>query len=394
MDLHRVQALLTDHGLDGWLLYDFHNRDPLAYRVLGLDGARMTTRRWFVWIPREGEPVNVRSAVEEHRIDGAPGQKVVFRSLVELKAALGRFLRPGLRVAMQYSPMNDIPYVSLVDAGTVELVRGYGVEVVSSADLIQAMEAVIDAVGYRLHKDAGVVIDGIRRAAFDEIAARLKAGHPCDEYGMRRWIVDRFTDHKLTCDGGEPIVAVNDHAADPHFEPTPGDSRPIRPGDAVLIDLWARFDRPDGIYYDITWCGHVGAAPSPRQKELFDVIMRARDACVDFIRARFATGMGCAGWEADDACRKVVEEAGYGRYFVHRTGHSIGREVHGNGVNLDHLETRDSRRLVPGICCSIEPGIYIPGEIGVRTEINVFIRHDGTPEVTGEVQRVLVAIQP
>ena len=178
MDLHRVQALLTDHGLDGWLLYDFHNRDPLAYRVLGLDGARMTTRRWFVWIPREGEPVNVRSAVEEHRIDGAPGQKVVFRSLVELKAALGRFLRPGLRVAMQYSPMNDIPYVSLVDAGTVELVRGYGVEVVSSADLIQAMEAVIDAVGYRLHKDAGVVIDGIRRAAFDEIAARLKAGHP------------------------------------------------------------------------------------------------------------------------------------------------------------------------------------------------------------------------
>ena len=392
MDLARVQALLAAEGLDGWLLYDFHNKDPLAYRVLGLDGARMTTRRWFVWLPREGEPVNVRSAVEEHRIDGAPGRKVVFRSLVELKAALGTFLTPGQKVAMQYSPQNDIPYVSLVDAGTVELVRSYGVQVVSSADLVQALEAVVDPNGYALHKDAGVIIDGIRRAAFDEIAARLRAGHPCDEYGMRRWIVDRFTDHKMTCDGGEPIVAVNDHAADPHFEPTPGDSRPIRPGDAVLLDLWARFDRPDGIYYDITWCGHVGATPPPKQRELFDIILRARDACVTFIQQRFASGQGCAGWEADDACRKVVEEAGYGRYFVHRTGHSIGREVHGNGVNLDHLETRDSRRLVPGICCSIEPGIYLPGEIGVRTEINVFIRHDGVAEVTGEIQRELVKI--
>jgi len=392
MDLARTQALIAAQGFDGWLLYDFHNRDPLAYRVLGLSGAQTTTRRWFVWLPREGEPVNVRSAVEEHRIDGAPGRKVVYRSLVELKAALGTFLKPGLKVAMQYSPQNDIPYVSLVDAGTVEMVRSYGVEVVSSAELIQALEAVVDEDGYRLHKDAGVIIDGIRRAAFDEIAARLKAGLPCDEVGMRRWIVDRFTDHKMTCDGGEPIVAVNDHAADPHFEPTPENSRPIRPGDAVLIDLWARFDRADGIYYDITWCGHVGAEPTPKHKELFDLIMKARDACVTFIQERFASGRGCAGWEADDACRKVIEDAGYGRYFVHRTGHSIGREVHGNGVNLDHLETRDSRRLGPGICCSIEPGIYLPGEIGVRTEINVFIRHDGTAEVTGEVQHRLVKI--
>lgn len=392
MDLARTQALLAEHGLDGWLFYDFHNRDPIAYRVLGVDGNRHTMRRWFAWIPREGEPVKVCSAVEENRIDAAPGVKIVYRGLTELKAALGQFLKPGLKVAMQYSPDADIPYVSLVDGGTIELVRSFGVRVMSSADLVQTLEAVIDDRGYALHKDAGVVIDGIRRAAFDEIALRLRAGHPCDEVGMRRWIVDRFTEHKMTCDGGEPIVAVNDHAADPHFEPTPENSRPIRPGDAVLIDLWARFDRPDGIYYDITWCGYVGDAPSPLQVELFELIMRARDAAVAFVQARFQSGQGCAGWEVDDACRAVIEQGGYGPYFVHRTGHSIGREVHGNGVNLDHLETRDSRRLVPGICCSIEPGIYLPGELGVRTEINVFIRHDGVAEVTGEVQHELVKI--
>jgi Xaa-Pro aminopeptidase len=392
MDVNRIQSLLAEHGLDGWLFHDFHNRDHVAYRILGLDAHKMTTRRWYAWVPRAGEVVRVVSAVEEHRIDGVPGHKVVYRSWRELREALGRFLRPGLKVAMQYSPENEIPYVSLVDAGTVELVRTYGVQVVTSADLVQVFEAVIDPEGYRLHREAGVIIDRIRQGAFEEIGRCLRAGEPVDEYGMRCWINDRFGQAGLTCDGDLPIVAVNDHAADPHFEPRPDNTRPIRPGDAVLIDLWARHDRPDGIYYDITWCGYVGERPPGRQEELFGIIARARDAAVALVTSRFATGQPCFGWEVDDACRQVVVEAGFGDYFVHRTGHSIGREVHGNGVNIDNLETRDSRRIVPGICFSVEPGIYLKGEIGVRTELDVFVRHDGVPEVTGEVQYNLIKI--
>ena len=392
MDLPKMQALLTKHGMDGWLLYDFHNRDQVAYRVLGIDGVKHTSRRWFVWVPREGAPIKVTSAVEPARLKDVDAQDLVYRSWRELRAALGTFLKPGLKVAMQYSPECDIPYVSLVDAGTIELIRGYGVEVVSSADLVQVFEAIIDDEGYRLHKEAGVIIDGIRAGAFAEITRRLKAGEPVDEYGMRRWIVDRFTENGLTCDGGEPIVGVNDHPADPHFEPTPENTRPIQYGDSLLIDLWARHDRPEGIYYDITWCGYVGEAPKPRQVETFDVVMRARDAAIDFVKARFAAGEPCYGWEVDDACRQVVIDAGYGDFFVHRTGHSIGREVHGNGVHIDNLETKDSRQLVPGICFSIEPGIYLPGELGVRTEIDLFIGLDGTPEVTGEIQRELLPL--
>jgi Xaa-Pro aminopeptidase len=399
MDVKKMQALLVEHGIDGWLFQDFHNRDHMAYRILGVDGEKMTTRRWYVWVPQEGAPTKVLSAVEQYRLDEPggkpsviPGDKIVYRSWIELREALGTFLKPGLKVAMQYSPMNEIPYVSMVDAGTVELVRSYGVEVVTSADLVQVFEAQIDANGYSLHKDAGVIIDGIRRAAFEEIGMRVKAGLPVDEYGMRRWIVERFKDHKLTCDGDEPIVAVNERAADPHFEPTADNTMPIRMGDAVLIDLWARFDRPDGIYYDITWCGYLGDKPPGRQEEVFGVIMAARDAAIAFAQERFELGEPCFGWQVDDACRQVVIDAGFGDYFVHRTGHSIGREVHGNGVNIDNLETRDSRKIVPGICFSIEPGIYIPGEIGVRTEIDLFVRLDGVPEVTGEIQTELLKI--
>jgi Xaa-Pro aminopeptidase len=391
MDLRRIQEALRERDLGGWLFCDFHNRDHLAYRILGLDATRMTTRRWFYYIPARGVPKKLVHSVEKGKLDPLPGSMIVYLPWEQLHAGLKKILGTPKRIAMQYSPKNNIPAVSMVDAGTVELVRSLGHKVVSSADLVQLFEAVIDEYGYRLHREAGILVDRIRAEAFARISDGVRSGNGVSEYDITQFILRRFTEEGLTT-ADAPIVGSNEHPADPHFESKPENNRPFKAGDTVLIDLWAKKDVPGGIYYDITWSGFIGDTPPEEYRKIFSVVVNARDAAVAFVKERFAKGKPCAGWEVDDVCRAVVRKAGYGKLFVHRTGHSIGEETHGNGGNIDNLETRDDRQLMPGCCFSIEPGIYMEGTMAVRTEINMFIRHDGVPEVTGEIQNDLVLL--
>lgn len=392
MDLDRIQQEVRKARADGWLLCDFHNRDRLACHILGLDPNKFTSRRWFYYIPAEGEPTRLVSRVEPAKLDSLPGKKEMYLSWRELHARLQAILGSPGKIAMQYSPLNHIPYVSIVDAGTVELVRSFGHEVVSSANLVQTFEAVIDQAGYQSHLRAGEKIQRIKDEAFAEIGKAIRAGRRLTEHEVVQFIVRRFEELGLDCKGEFPIVGVNEHPANPHFEPTPENTHPIQRGDTVLIDLWAKEKSPGSIFYDITWCGFVGDTPPAKYVEIFRAVRDARDAALAFVRDRFARGETCHGWQVDDACRAVVVKAGYGPYFIHRTGHSIGEEVHGNGVNIDNLETKDERELVPGICFSIEPGIYLEGEMAVRSEIDVFVTLDRQVVVAGEMQRELVKI--
>jgi Xaa-Pro aminopeptidase len=391
MNLAAIQSAIRAADLDGWLFCDFHNRDAVAYRILGLDFAKFTSRRWFYLVPASGEPVRLVSRVEPARLDSLPGEKRFYLSWRDLADGLAALVK-GRRVAMQYSPDDAIPYVSLVDAGMLDLVRSAGAEVASSADLVQAFEAVIDDDGFETHMEAGRRIHAIKDEAFALIGTALSSGQSLTEYDVQRFILRRYLDNGLDCMGENPIVGVNDHPADPHFEPTPENCRVIARGDTILIDLWAKLARPGAIFHDITWCGFAGDSPPDEYARIFAVVRRARDAAVSFARDRFAAGSDCAGFEVDDACRRVVADAGYGDRFIHRTGHSIGVQVHGNGVNIDNLETRDLRRLVPGICFSVEPGIYLPGRMAVRTEIDVFVRQGGEVVVTGPAQRELILV--
>ncbi len=391
-DIERIQREVQRSGFDGWLLYDFRNRDPIACAVLGLDFGKFTTRRWFYWIPAEGEPIRLVSAVESTKLDTLPGPKRVYLSWRELHAALREMLGGARKVAMQFSPQGNVPYVSIVDGGTIDLIRSFGYEVVSSAGLVQTFQAVLDEEAYRSHLDAGERVQRIRDEAFARIGSEMRAKRQITQYDVQQFIAKRFREEGLTCMNEFPIVGTNEQPADPHFEPTPENARPMRKGDTLLLDLWAKLEKPGAIFYDITWCAFLGKNPPPKYIEIFNVVRDARDAALEFIRARYGAGEPLYGWEVDDACRAVVEKAGYGRQFVHRTGHSIGEDVHWSGVNIDNLETRDEREIVPGVCFSIEPGIYLEGEMAARSEINVFITLDGKVDVAGEMQKHLILI--
>ncbi|MFQ6083770.1 MAG: M24 family metallopeptidase [Candidatus Aminicenantia bacterium] len=392
MNLKKIQQILKEKNIDGWLLYDFHNRDLLAYRILGLDSSKLTSRRWFYFIPSEGEPIKLVHPVEKFKLDLLPGIKKVYLAWTELHTSLKEILGKPKKIAMQYSPNQNIPYVSIVDGGLIDLIRSFGHEIVSSADLVQTFEAIIDEKGYKLHLETNRIINNIKNQAFEQIERAIRENRKVSEYDLQQFIINKFKENNLTCDEEFPIVGINDHPADPHFEPTPENSYFFKKGDTVLIDLWARRNIPEGIYADITWCGYIGEKPPQKYLEIFNIVKDARITAVNFIRDKFTRGEPCFGWEVDEACRNIVKEAGYGKYFVHRTGHSIGHEVHGNGVNIDNLETKDDRQLVPGICFSIEPGIYLEGEMAVRTEINVFINHNGQVEITTEEQMNLIKI--
>lgn len=392
MELQAIQKALREAKLDGWLLTDFRNRDYLAYRLLGLNFEKMSSRRWYYYIPAKGEPKKIVSAVEKQKLDTLPGKRLVYLSWKELHATLQKGIGRGRKtIAMQYSPRNNVPYIAIVDAGTVELLKSFGYRIASSADLMQRFVSVISESGYRTHKEAAAIMDGIMEQAFGMIGSGVAAGNGVTEYDVQQFIMRRFGEEGLeTYD--PPMVGTNEHPADPHFDLAKENARPFRQGDTVLIDMWAKKKTPGGIYYDITWVGFVGATPPPKYAEIWEAVRDGRDAAVAFIMEKFARKETCYGWQVDDVCRNVVKKAGYGRYFLHRTGHSITEETHGNGVNIDNLETKDERALLPGCCFSIEPGIYLEGKMAVRTEINVFIRHDGTPEVTGRVQKELVLI--
>lgn len=388
----RIQQAIRDQpGLDGWLFYDFRHLDPIAYRVLLLDQSLHVTRRWYYWVPAQGTPVKLQHRIEPHVLDGLPGEVWSYVSWREQQSALGSFLQSAKRIAMQYSPMNAVPYLARVDAGTIELVRSLGVEVVTSADLVQQFEAVWDEAQLASHQVAAEGLRAIVDEAFAFVGSSLAGGRDLTEYALQQYILSRMQARGLVT-SSPPIVAVNAHSADPHYAPTSKGSAPIRRGDLVLIDLWAKQPDPGAVYADITWTGFIGQPVLARHQEVFQVVRLARDTAVTFVQNRVRSGMFPYGWEVDDVCRQVIRDAGYGEYFVHRTGHSIGEEVHGNGANIDNLETQDARRLLPGTCFSIEPGIYLPGEFGIRSELDVYLSQKEAVVYGQPVQTDLVAI--
>jgi Xaa-Pro dipeptidase len=388
MDLTAIQSALLEMKLDGWLFYDHHRRDLIAYRVLGISPA-MCTRRWYYLIPAEGEPLKLVHRIEKANLAPLPGATSEYSSWREQREQLGKMLAGKKTLAMQYSHLNDIPYIGLVDAGTIELVKSFGVEVVASADLVQLFEARWSAEALASHLEAGKAVHALIRHAFEFIRDVVRAGQTVGEYDLQQEIFGRYESYGIQADE-PPAVAVNEHAGDPHYAPTPASSLPIRKNDFVLIDDWAKLRKPGSVYFDITWTGFVGEEVPGRYTDIFDVVKEARDTGIDFIQRSLREGRPIRGYQVDDAVRGVITQHGYGDYFVHRTGHSIGEDVHGNGANMDNFEMHDDRRIIAHTCFSIEPGIYFP-EFGVRTEVNVYVE-ERDARVTGEIQQAIIPI--
>ncbi len=393
MNLEAIQAALREAGHDGWLFYDHHHRDPIAARILGLDEKAHITRRWYYFVPAVGEPRKLVHRIEQGRLDTLPGSKGQYSSWQELAAGLEAMLQGTRRLAMQYSPNNAIMYVSMVDAGTVEFLRGLGKQIVSSANLVSQFEAVLNEEQMASHAVAQRAIDAILAEGWKEIGRRLRpasggAGQ-LTEYDHVQWLSEAMRREGLVWENG-PNVSANANSSDSHYEPTAADSSPIREGDFVLIDIWGREEKPAGVYYDITWTGVVGREPTEREQLVFETVRNARDAAIAVVEAAFADGRPIHGYEGDDAARGVIRAAGFGEYFTHRTGHNIGPEIHGSGAHLDNLETHDERLLLPRTCFSVEPGIYLP-EFGVRSEIDM-LTLPGKAWVTGNIQKELVRI--
>jgi len=391
MNLAAIQDALREASLDGWLFYDHHHRDPLAYRILGLDAEMFVSRRWYYFVPAAGEPRKLVHRIETGKLDSLPGSKAEYSSWQEMERGLEEMLRGATRVAMQYSPRNAILYVSMVDAGTVELVRGLGKEVVSSADLISRFEAVLTEAQIASHYKAQEKVDRVLAGAWAEIGTRVRRDGVTDEFAIVQWMLGAFAREGLFTDHG-PNVSVGPNSADPHYEPVQGRSRAIRSGDFVLIDLWAKVaGAADAVWYDITWTGVVDRAPTEREAKIFMLVRDTRDAAIQRIEQAFAEGRRIAGWEADEAARELIRRAEFGAYFVHRTGHNIGTELHGSGAHLDNLETHDERLILPQTCFSVEPGLYFPGEFGVRSEVNM-LTSTNSARVSGPRQTELVRI--
>lgn len=389
MRLNEMQEALREQSLDGWLFFDHHRRDPLAYRILGFEPPRTPTRRWYYYVPAHGEPRKLAHRIEATMLDALPGAKLHYAGWQEQELRLREILAGARVVAMQYSPRCAVPYVAMVDAGTVEMVRSLGVEVASSASLVQQFEALWTPRQYESHKRAQAKVDSIRAAAFRLTEDRLSRGEPVTEYDIKQFILNAFETERLFTDHG-PIVAVNAHASDPHYEPQADLHAAIRRGDLLLIDLWAKLREPGAVYYDITWTAFCGQAPPERMAEVFQAVAGARDAAIERVRRAAASGEAICGYHVDDAARGYLRERGLDAYFIHRTGHSIGEDVHGTGANMDNFETHDERPIVPGLCFSVEPGVYLE-EFGIRSEVNVY-RSETAAEVTGEIQRELLRL--
>ncbi len=388
MNLAAIQSALRDRNTDAWLFYDHHHRDPIAYRILGLSPELMVTRRWYYLVPAEGEPSKLVHKIESGHLDSLPGSKRQYSAWQELFEGIKGLLANYRDIAMQYSPNNIVFTVSLVDGGTIEMVRGLGKNVISSADLVALFEATMSDEQIKTHFEARDAIDAITAEAFKEIGRRVRNGG-ATEHEIQQWFLEVFRRENIIADD-PPIVAVNAHSGNPHYEPRADRPAPIHEGDFVLLDVWGKKNTPGAVYYDITWTGFVGKSPSDRQCEIFEVVRGARDAGVNKVKSAIAEGRRIAGWEVDRATRDHIKKAGYGDYFIHRTGHSIGTEVHANGANMDDLEIHDEREILPNSCFSIEPGIYLP-EFGVRTEVNVLVRPKSA-EVTGRIQNQIVII--
>jgi Xaa-Pro aminopeptidase len=395
MNLDEIQSAIRDQHLDGWLFYDHHNRDPLGLRILGLPPDAHVTRRWYYFIPAQGEPKKLVHRIESFKLDTLPGQKSVYSSWQELESQLQTLLTGATRIAMQYSPRNAIMYVSMVDAGTIELLRSFGKEPVTSADLVSHFEAVLTDAQLATHYVAQRAIDEILDAAWKEIGTRARSGGTT-EYAIVQYLQEGLRRANLLWEHG-PNVSAGPNSADSHYEPTAAKSSPIHTGDFVLIDIWGKLaNDPTAVWYDITWTGVVGRQPTDREQLIFNTVRNARDASITAVQEAFATNTPIAGYQADDASRAVIRAAGFAEFFTHRTGHNIGIELHGNGAHLDNLETHDERLILPNTCFSVEPGLYFPSAhsedpnaFGIRSEVDM-IAHKGKAEVTGRIQTELV----
>ena len=390
MNLDAIQSSLRDASLDGWLFYDHHHRDPLAYRILGLDENAHVTRRWYYLIPAHGEPRKLVHRIERGRLETLPGEQQEYSSWQELEQRLAAMLNSSTRIAMQYSPQNAIMSISMVDAGTVEMLKELGKEIVSSADLVSRFEAVLTEAQIATHFAAQEKLDDILRAGWTQIGERARSGGT-DEFSIVSFLQQAIGRAGLVTEHG-PNVSCGANAADSHYEPTETRSKRIQSGDFVLIDIWAKLaGRPDAIWYDITWTGVVDREPTPREQAIFATVREARDAAIRSVEEAFSRGEPIAGWQPDDAARAVIRQAGFGDFFTHRTGHNIATEIHGPGAHLDNLETHDVRRILPHTCFSVEPGLYFPGEFGIRSEVNM-LTYPGRAEVTGPMQTELIRI--
>jgi Xaa-Pro aminopeptidase len=388
IDLQAMQTDLVNARVDGWLFYDFRGRDPIAQRILKLPEG-MRTRRWFYFVPAKGVARKLAHKIEAQALESLPGETFYYAGLQELEKGLKKIIGRAKNIAMQYSPKNAIPYISMVDAGTIELVRGVGAKIVSSADLVQKYEACWTDAQLRSHEEAGRAIDIIVRGAFQHAAKCVRDASRLTEYELKQWIQGGFEAAGLNTEEG-PDVAVNAHASDPHYGPTAASAAPIRKDDLLLLDVWGKLKTPGSVYYDITWVGYLGKKVPEKYAKVFRAVANARDKAVDLICSGAAAGKPLQGWQVDKAARTVIEKAGYGKYFFHRTGHNIGETIHGNGANMDDLETHDVRRLIPRTCTSIEPGIYLP-EFGIRSEVNVYI-DERSARVTGAVQKEILPL--
>jgi Xaa-Pro aminopeptidase len=387
--IEQIQESLRKDGLTGWLFFDHHRRDPLAYRILGIPDGVEATRRWYYFIPAEGEPRKLVHRIESGVLDALAGEKKSYSSWTDQQQKLNALLAGSSQIAMQYSPDCAIPYVSLVDAGTVELIRAFGIEIVSSGDLIQEFESRWTEEQLRLHLEAGKLVDQVRSDAFNFLRNRIRAMDAVTEYDIQQFILSRFSQLDLTTTHG-PIVGVNANASDPHYEPSREKTSHIQRGDLVLVDLWAKLSKPNAVYYDITWTGFCGETVPEQIQKVFEIAKNARKKASSFVMRKAATQEQFAGYEVDDVARDYIQQHGFGAFFFHRTGHSLGTDVHGTGANMDNLESHDERRVIARTCFSIEPGIYLP-EFGIRSEVNVYVG-DGFAQVTGEEQEELVRI--
>ncbi|HVG10199.1 MAG TPA: Xaa-Pro peptidase family protein [Thermoanaerobaculia bacterium] len=386
-----IQSALAEAGFEGWFFNCFQLNDPIGLDLLGLSGeGKLVTRRCYYVIPREGEPRKLVHGLEPATLDHLPGSKTVYTTWQEHRQRFGELVSGFRRLAAQYSPNNELPSVSRIDAGTADLLKAAGIELATSADLAQRFAATWSQEQLEGHRRANVHLHRIVLEAFNRVGDALRRGDQIDEYAVQRFILDSFGQAGLWAEA-DPIVGINAHSADPHYQPGPDHSSPIQKGDFLLIDLWAKEKAAGSVYADITWCGVCAAAPTDKQQEVFGVVAGARDAAWELVRSRFP-GKPVRGFEVDDAAREVIRKAGYGERFIHRTGHSIGISDHGQGANMDNLETHDTRQLLPMTGFSIEPGIYLTDDFGVRLEINVALTEEGA-EITGaEPQRELLRL--
>jgi Xaa-Pro aminopeptidase len=390
LDVAAVQDALRKANLDGWLLYDFHGSNPIAARLAGLTGGgHMTTRRWYYLIPAHGRPRGLVHAIERHNLDRLPGDKTVYAGRQQLDIGLTNLLQGVRRVAMEYSPMCAIPYLSRLDAGTAEAVRAKGVEIFSSGDLVQQFEASWTPAQLASHQVASAALYRIKDRAFESAAAAVRAGRALSEYDLQQQMVEWFEEEELISDSA-PVVAVDANAGDPHYLPSADRSRPISADQVLLLDLWGKTGEPGAVFADITWVGFTGATVPDEYARAFAAARDGRDAAVELVRQSVSAGRDLRGFQVDRACRDVIDRAGYGAQFIHRTGHSLGDEVHGNGVHMDDYETHDDRRLIPGTGFTIEPGVYTD-RFGVRTEINMFVG-EREARVTGPLQGEIVPL--